>query len=173
MTDFAFLRLTTADNSWDDFLADWRGQCEAQGEEFSLYEQGPIQVVRDLAEGPLQEEARVYGLKKGKHYCAMCQVNRTLLPGYNGKVLRVRMMYLSPYYDFGDYPVEEYTDILISLFGNVAELSYGEMESPHIKFHLRSPADRQFFATLGSKLDKSPVFASVALRGAWLYITKN
>jgi hypothetical protein len=173
MTDFAFLRLTTADNSWEDFIEDWKRQCEVQGEDFSLYETGPIQVVRDLAEAQPQEEARVYGLKRGKHFNAMCQVNRTFLPGYTGKVLRVRMMYLSPYYDYGDYPVEEYTEILISLFINIAELSYGEMESPHIKFHLRSPADRQFFAMLGAKLDKFSGFSSVALRGAWLYITKN
>ncbi len=167
-----FRRLHATDGTWDDFIKDWESQCVEYDEDFSYYLRGPIDVVRDLAEGMLRKDAGAFALHDGYRYCAMCQINSTLLPGYTGKVLRVRMMYLSPHYDLGDTSIDQYVEILSSLFSNIVRLSYSDMQSEHIKFHFRSPVDRQFFGILGYNLDKKAVFRSVEMRGSWLYITK-
>lgn len=168
-----FQRLLAADGSWKDFIKDWETQCEAFDEDFSMYTNGPLTVVKDVAETPeCNTEAAVYAYHDGERFAAMCQVNCTYLPGYTGKVLRVRMLYLSPFYDFGDTSVDQYAAILTQLFLNIYNVSIIEMPSQHIKFHLRSPGDRVFFTMLGNHLDRSQVFGSVSVRGSWLYITK-
>ncbi len=168
-----FVRLDEKTGTWIKFIDDWKAQCELFDEDFSSYELEPIGVVRDLAEGPNREDAAAYALHDGKIFTAMCQVNCTLLPGYVGKVLRVRMLYLSPHYEYGEYSVDDYSKLIIDVFNHIIWLSNSDMPSAHIKFHLRSPADRQFFATLGGALDAANIFRSVGVRGAWLYITKN
>jgi hypothetical protein len=170
---FEFVHLCKALGTWDKFVRDWESQCSELEEDFSCYELEPIGVVKDLAEGPVQPDAAAYALYDGERYAAMCQVNRTLLPGYTGQVLRVRMLYLSPYYEFGEFSLEQYSRVLIDILFHIIELSREAMPSRHIKFHLRSPADRQFFAAFRNAIDGTGVFESVTTRGAWLYITKN
>jgi hypothetical protein len=168
-----FIRLNAKLGSWNNFVEDWKQQCASLDEDFSTYELEPIGVVRDLAEGVCRSDAAAYALHDGSIFAAMCQINLTPLPGYNGDVLRVRMLYLSPHYEYGEYSLDDYSKLIIDIFYNIIKLSNGAMPSRHIKFHLRSPADRQFFATFGNALDAAGVFASVAIHGAWLYITKN
>jgi hypothetical protein len=167
-----FHRLHHVDGSWQRFLRDWEAQCARLGEDFESYHVSPIQVVQDLTIGDPEPDAGVFGLEDESGFHAICQVNCANIPGYAGKVLRVRMMYFSPSYDLGERGIEDYAIVLIRLFTEILALSNGEMQAPHIKFHLRSPADRQFFAALGTQLDKTKAFASVGTRGAWLYITK-
>ena len=168
-----FFRLYERDGSWQRFLQDWRGQCSALGEDFDeLYSVSPVQVVQDLTRGEPRTDAGVFALEDDSGFHAICQVNCANLPGYIGKVLRVRMMYFSPSYDFGERSDEEYGQMLIHLISGIFSLSEDAMKAPHIKFHLRSPADRPFFMALGAKLDKTTAIKSVGTRGAWLYITK-
>jgi hypothetical protein len=168
-----FIRLEAQSGTWAQFLEDWQQQCAEFREDFAPYEIEPIGVVRDLAEGPRRDDAAAFAFHDGEIFAAMCQVNVTQLPGYVGDVLRVRMLYLSPYYEFGEYSVEKYSELVADVFWKIFEMSRLHMPARHIKFHLRSPADRQFFVSLGNALDASGVFESVAVRGAWLYLTKN
>ena len=46
------------------------------------------------------------------------------------------------------------------------------MQATEIKFHLRSLADRQFFAALERPLSKVQQFQRVAVQGMWMYVTK-
>jgi hypothetical protein len=170
--NFTYDRLSASDGTWAKFLTDWEAQCAEYTEDFAYYLTGPIATVRDLAEGAAQKDASVFGMHDGSRYCAMFQVNTALLPGYTGRVLRVRMLYLSPHYDLGDTAVDDYSTILVDLFSQIVVLSNTTMQALHIKFHLRSPADRQFFALLGGSLGSAGVFTKVDHRGAWLYITK-
>lgn len=170
---FEFICLREEDGTWERFLIDWKSQCADLDEDFSIYENEPVGVVHDLVAGEVRNDAAAYALHDGTRFCAMCQVNCTPLPGYIGNVLRVRMLYLSPYFDFGDFGLEDYSKIIIRIFSEIIKLSDTRMESKHIKFHLRSPADRQFFASFGNVLDTQRVFGSVSTRGSWLYITKN
>jgi len=106
------------------------------------------------------------------HHQAVCQVNRALLPGYDGMVLRVRHLVLSPQLDFGDRDIADYGRILQELLQGILALSETDMPAPYIKLHFRSPADRQFFANLRTTLQRHGVFNEIEMRGAWLYITK-
>jgi hypothetical protein len=117
--------------------------------------------------------AGAYALKVGGRYQAICQANSTRLPGYAGRVLRVRHIVLAPAFDFGDYSVKDYSRVLVSLFTCIYALSRKGLPSAHIKFHLASPADLQFFSMMGNALGKVDVFKSVEMKGAWLYITKK
>ena len=87
--------------------------------------------------------------------------------------MRVRMMYLAPHYDFGELSIGDYEKILLALFLNVLLMSQTNMIANHIKFHLRSPADRQFFNGFRDSLDAAGVFKEITVRGSWLYITKS
>lgn len=166
-------RLRAEDGSWAALLADWQGQCDQLGEDFEQYEDSPIAVVRELAEGPIRDDAAVYSIRDEQKSCALFQANVAFLPGYVGKVLRVRMMYLSPLYDYGELSIDEYAQVVVALFESAVNLSYSAMPAPHVKFHLRSPTDRQYFAAIGTAINGRDIFDSVAVRGAWLYITKK
>lgn len=168
----ALTRLSGADGSWARFKDDWRAQCANYGEDFDLYASGAFTVLDDLAANP-EPRSGIFALVRNGKFAAVCQANVTPLPGYDGPVLRIRMMLLSPDYDFGEISVDEYAIVLIDMFSGVMELSHTDMPARHVKFHLRSPADRQFFAALGRHLDASPALESVQMRGGWLYVTKN
>lgn len=166
------VRLRIADGTWAEFEENWKLQCDGFGEDFEYYQTGPLSYVRDLAETE-QKCAAAYAMKVRTDYAAMCQLNVGRLPHTMGVTLRVRMMYMSPYFDYGDYDISEYALTLSRLVNEVVKISNGEMGSDHIKFHLRSPADRQFFAMYGQILDESNLFESVKTAGTWLYITKK
>jgi len=169
--DYEVIRLLTSDGTWEAFKQDWEAQCAAYDEEFSSYAEGTFSIVSDLA---TQEGAAagLFAVKINGTHVSMCQLNRASIPGYSSPVLRVRFMTLSPEYDYGDKAVEEYADVLVTTFAAVLAISKAVMEARHVKFHLKSPADRQFFAMLGKGLSDSDMFHSVQVRGAWLYVTK-
>lgn len=172
IADRALKRLEMKDGSWPAFVLDWQSQCEKAGEDFAAYAVGSFDVLSGLATAP-EKNAAVYALMKDGQHDAVCQVNCTSLPGYDGPVLRVRMMLLSPDFDFGIRPIEHYGPTLVHIFMGIYILSEGEMASRHIKFHLRSPADRAFFAAIGESLTGVGTFEKVELSGAWLYVTKT
>jgi hypothetical protein len=168
-----FIRLFEHDGSWLRFLRDWQNQCERLNDDFDLYQVSPISVVEDLVRNEPRVDAGVFGLEDDEGFHAICQVNCANLPGYSGRVLRVRMMYFAPSYDVGERNIEAYAEVLVRMFNEVLKLSDEDMRAPHIKFHLRSPADQRFFSELSAELDKLQAFASVEMLGSWLYITKK
>ena len=166
-------QLTTADGSWAAMSDQWGQQCADFEEDFGGYALDALPVLRDLAAKPTPA-AGVFALRRGgQEFEALCQANSTFLPGYTGKVLRVRHMLLAPRFDFGEYPIEDYVSVLSAMFARSVYLAKSALPSDHIKFHLRSPADRQFFEAGLGIIQEHSEFDSVKIRGAWLYMTWN
>lgn len=82
-------------------------------------------------------------------------------------------MLLSPTLDYGELPIEAYAWVMSRMFSRTVYLAIKDMPSEHVKFHMRSPADRQFFQSALSTLKDLEIFSNVAMRGAWLYLTLN
>lgn len=170
--DAKFTRLLEETGTWMSFESDWRAQCADLEEDFDSYAEATLSVVRDIIRVE-KKKAGVFALQNNDKYLAMCQINRAALPGYDAPVLRVRFITFCPDVDLRDLPQNEYGRMLVSLLTEVLVLAKTdpEMGSRHIKFHLRSPADVQFFTALGQGLHDTKSFETVVTRGAWLYIT--
>lgn len=164
--------LSTQDGSWLSLLAAWKAQCESYGQDFEEFAPATFGVLNPLATDG-HPKAEVYGFFVGDQCWVVCEVNHTMLPGYDGYVLRVRNMTFAPRFDFEDLGVDSYGKALTGLFGGVLALSHHVRKAPHIKFHLRSPADRTFFQALTEPLLEIPSFDTVEVKGAWLYVTKK
>ena len=160
------------DGTWAALRADWHQQCAVFGEDLDNYAVGAFSILEPLAMDG-HPKAEVYALHNGQDYDAVCQVNRTRLPDYDGHVLRVRFMTFAPKYDFGILSVDDYAKLLVNLFFGVLDLSLRKLSARHLKFHLRSPADSQFFAALRAPLTKHKAFELVEVRGMWLYVTRS
>lgn len=164
--------LSARDGSWDRLLASWKVQCEGYGQDFGDFAGATFGVLGALAkEG--HPKAEVYGFHVGAECWVICEANHTMIPGYNDYVLRVRNMTFAPRFDFEDVGVDAYGKALTGLFGGILALSHSLRPAPYIKFHLRSPADRTFFQSLTEPLLQIPVFDTVEVKGAWLYVTKK
>lgn len=167
-------RVSLADGAWESLCRQWEGECEEFGEEFDEFAPASFPVLDALARGTPFANAGVFAVLENGEYLAACQINATLLPGYTGKVLRVRHIVFSPRYDLSpDLEVEDYAKTLVGVFGGVIVLSYKNMVASHIKFHLRSPAERQFGTLFKEALEGHGAFSEVAMRGAWIYLSKN
>lgn len=165
------VKLTVKDGSWPKLEDQWRTLCTEFDEDFKTYALDAMPVLQELAANH-QKDAGVYALvRDGGEIDAVCQAHATHLPGYTGKVLRVRHLLLSPYFDFGDYPIEQYVEVLSRMFGFTVKLGVSSLRSEHVKFHLRSPADRQFFEASLNVLRSVGPFDAVQIRGSWLYLT--
>lgn len=169
-----FVRLLEEDNTWSEFETDWRTQCEKLEEDFDSYAEATFSVIRELIQTQ-KKNAGVFALQINGTYAALVQVNKAGLPKYNSPVLRVRFMTLSPEFDLTDKSISEYGHVLMSLLAQVLSLAYldAELSCMHVKFHLRSQTDQQFFGMLGKGLRDRDVFESIQTRGAWLYITRK
>ena len=163
--------LSDADDSWATLKTNWRAECEQFDEDFDSYAQGTFTVLDALA-AQAERNAGIYGLGDSPSIDAFCQANCTPLPGHPEPVLRVRLMTFAPRYDFGDVDIGGYAKLLMGLFFGIVELSEGPMAAEEIKFHLRSLADRQFFAALETPLARVRQFKRVEVKGMWLYVTK-
>lgn len=166
------VKLGVNGHSWEGFEKDWREQCERYEEDLEDYAGAVFPVFKSLIEDP-SSVAGVYALHDGERYLAVCQLNCASLPGYTGRVLRVRYLTVAPTYDFDDHKIDEYASVLIGTLLGILEISDSDdMQSDHVKFHLRSPAERSLFSAFGAGLDRADVYKSVKMTGAWLYVTK-
>lgn len=167
------LKIQIIDGTWQQLIDDWAAQCRMYGEDFETYAIATMPVLENLAANP-ERNAGVYAVERDDHIGAVCQLNRTALPGYEAPVLRVRLLTVSPRYDFGDISISDYGDLLVATLTGVIGMSFDlAFEARHINFHLRSPSDRPFFQALGTGLDRTDVFHAVKMAGSWLYITKK
>jgi hypothetical protein len=167
------MRLTVADGSWNELKQQWAQQCAQFDEEFEQYAAASIPILEQLA-AEEKPYAGVYGLRYDDgSFHAVLQANSAFIPNYDGRVLRVRHLLMSPRYDFGEYSIDDYSMTLGRTFARVVRLAITGLPSPHIKFHLRSPADRQFFGAMETVIEESGLFSEVAMRGAWLYLTQR
>lgn len=165
-------QLSVQDGSWQAVLDAWKKQCDGYGQDFDEFAVATIGVLAPLADVG-HPKAEVYGFHVGDDCWVICEANHTMLPGYDGYVLRVRNMTFAPRFDFEDLGVDAYGKALTGLFGGILALSHAVRKAPHIKFHLRSPADRTFFQALTEPLLQIPLFDTAEVKGAWLYVTKK
>lgn len=166
-------RVTLHDRSWEVLCRQWERICEDFGETFDEYAPSSFPVLDTLAKGSQMAKSGVFAVKDGDDYTAACQVNVTLLPAYEGYVLRVRNICFSPAFDFSnEIDINDYSRALVRVFAGVVMLSETAMPSRHIKFHLRSPAELQFGGMFTDVLSEHSAFEKVEMCGAWIYLSK-
>lgn len=172
---YSFVRLSAAGPTYEQLLASWKAECDGFGEDFDTYTAIPIGIFSEIMEKDAANTGLFVAQASDGSFGAVCMVNHALIPNYVGPVLRVRHILLSPAFDFGTAELSEYGEVLIAILNGVISCSEtdAKLSANHIKFHARSPADMQFFAAVGKALGTSKAFASVQVRGAWLYITKR
>lgn len=168
------VRLNKCDGTWDRLEASWKSECDNFGEDFQSYAEASVGTLRDECDdGAIDQHTGVFALQDqdGREHAA-CFLNSALLPGYVGRVLRVRHFVLSPYYDFEALAPEVYASVLGDYFIALVDCSETVLKSPHIKLHYRSPNDRPFFAAFGMTMRSTGRFSTVESRGMWLHLTK-
>ncbi|WP_442679761.1 hypothetical protein ACSBM8_00720 [Sphingomonas sp. ASY06-1R] len=168
---FEMKRLVEADGTWADFRGDWAAQCDVVGENPEEYAAEPLKVIGEAAASTGNEHWAV-GLSDGSHFLAVALLHWVMIPGFTGKVLRVRQIVVSPKLDYGLLPEDAYAETLIELTFGIINLSDTDLPANHIKFHMRSPGDMAYFRAFGRSLDKHGVFKAVETHGAWLTVTK-
>lgn len=167
-------RLSHDDGTWQEIQDSWSKQCHEEGEDFESYMPVTFPFLGDqidVLKG--HSDSGIYGLKdEGDEPCAIMFVNGANIPGFTGKVLRIRNLIVAPKYDFGDYNEEEYAKLLASVFSGILDLAENQIVCENIKFHSRTAAEAQFFKRFGDELEKSKVFSQISFKGAWLIINK-
>lgn len=167
-----FARVSRENGLWKDLLVSWEAQCGSFNENFDEYASASMTVLKDLADGVQLHDRGVYALFDKGAFHSVAQLNCNFLPGYEGKVLRVRHIVLAPEYDFSeDIPLDVYGRTLALTFDGVLNVATSDMPATHVKFHLRSRGDRQFFSEVQPRLAQRGEFAAVEMRGAWLYLS--
>lgn len=162
-----------SEKDWATLVLDWEAECAHFEEDFGDYATASLPVLSDLACSAPRRDAAVYGLQKDGKLDVVCQANSSFLPGHVGKVLRIRHIVLSPRFDFAeDLQIEQYEETLVGVFAGVLSLAYGEMSSDHVKFHLKSPAERSFGQAFTDALKDHDAFTEVAMKGSWIYLSK-
>ena len=165
-----FRQVTAEDGSWDDLCRQWDGKCREHGG--TIEDFGPIDIFTDLVQRNKKDAGVFAVVDDHGEYLAACQLNVTPLPGFPKPVLRVRHITICPRYDFEDVSVEEYGKVLATTFVGITFASKEPYASTRIHIHLKSPADRQFFALAGQGLEKHGLFKSAVAKGMWLYLEK-
>ena len=165
------MRISQENGLWSKLWAEWDEICSSFDENFADFAPSSLSVLKPLAESPQTGSAGVFALIDQDSILAVCQLNVAWIKGYDNKVLRLRHLLLSPEFDFSDeVTVDRYVQILSEMFTGTVSCANNEMPAKHVKLHLQSPADREFFKEIKKHLNKAATFNSVEMRGAWLYI---
>ena len=168
-----FMLSRLSEVEWRKLILQWEEECARHGENFDEYAVASLPVLAELACSAPRRDAAVFGLAKDGLINVVCQANACFLPGYTGKVLRIRHIVLSPKFDFSDeLELSDYQEALVGVFQGALSLAYGEMPSDHVKFHLKSPAERAFGAAFTEALKNGAHFSNVAIKGSWIYLSK-
>lgn len=166
-----FDRLLNADGSWAKVMDDWTRQCQELGESIDDFAPEAMSVIRQYTDH-CERNTWAAGLSDGTHWSAVAMLNRAMLPKTTGWTLRVRHVIVSPLLDFGAWSKDAYAETLVNFVWATVQISNEVLPADHIKFHLRSPSDADFFRAFGNTLDSKNVFKQVSTHGAWLAITK-
>ena len=167
------VRVSQADGTWDALCQQWEQSCLSFHEDFSDFAPATLPVLHQLATGPLLTNAAIYTVRRQSEYHAAYQANVCRLPRYDGPVLRVRHITFSPLYDYDEnLNIDNYRQTLLEVFIGALLLSDDQMSAEHIKFHLRSPAEREYGNHFQEALSSHSAFSQVEMRGAWIYLSK-
>lgn len=167
-------RLDKSDASWFGLRDQWKKQCHDYEEDFEQYASASLTTLEnECDDGAPDDSSGVFGLvDENRIFHAACFLNAAHIKGWSGRVLRVRHLVLSPYYDFEDLELEDYATTLAHAFTQIVEVSESDLSSRHIKIHYRSPYDRTFFAAFALTMKSSSNFDSVESKGMWLHLSK-
>ena len=166
-------RVSQADGNWHGLCRQWEDECDGFEQDFAEFASASFPVLDELACGTQLANAGVFATHDDGGYLAACQANVCFLPGYDGKVLRVRHIIVSPQHEFSaDMEIETYLKTLGRVFVGAIGLSVDGMPAQHVKFHLRSPAERHFGHIFTEALEGHKAFSDVAMRGSWIYLSK-
>lgn len=159
---------------WEQIALTWESQCNSFNENFTDYGVASMPVLQELATGPALRNAAIFSVSgENLEPVAMFHANSAFLPGYNGAVLRIRHITFAPRFDLDEtLSLDDYMVALIDVFVSSIAISYKEMVAPHIKFHLKSPAERMFGERFTEALQSRDEIKAVDLRGSWIYISK-
>lgn len=169
-----FVRIGEAEHTWASFTDDWTKACAEYDEEFEDYASSIISVLKPIC-GNLERRAGVFAVFDEGAYHGICQLNCTTLPGYTSPVLRMRHLTISPHYDLGTREISEYAVLMVETVIGIWRLSEDEtsdFHAKHIKFHMKSPADKNLFLTIGQTLGETERMDS-KMYGGWLELTKR
>jgi hypothetical protein len=175
LATYKFVRLGTEGTSYDLMIESWQKESQELGEDFDAYSAIPVEVFKQIMDQDAAHTGLYAALAEDGSYGAVCMLNHANIPGYVGPVLRVRHILLSPKFDLGDWTVQDYVEVLFAILNGVISRSEtdAKLRANHVKFHTRSPADMSYFAALGRALGGAKAYASVHMRGTWLYITRE
>ena len=159
---------------WGRIVLDWEAQSNAFSENFADHAPASMAVLEELAQSAPLRDAGVFSFSDGNEVLAILQANSAFLPGYEGKVLRVRHIVLSPKFELDEsIGIDDYAAALVGVFAGSIRLSVEQMPSSHVKFHLRSPAERMFGEQFTSVMQQSKFFKNTAMRGSWIYLSRT
>lgn len=162
--------LTNDGGGWDEVERQWAEACEAHGDTLDEYAISSLPVLRETARTS-DASTKSMGLFDEDGRChAVCFANRAAIKGYDEPVLRIRHLLLAPEYDYGTFTASQYSVALTATFAAAVALAFSDLPARHVRFHLRSPADIEFFGAITTTLGNLPLFEAVHMRGAWLYL---
>lgn len=167
-------KLYLNDGTWDALVDDWGRICQSYDEDFENYMTVSIPTLKQQCiECENERWSGSYSLKnnEGQHI-AVAFLNAAHIKGFNGRVLRVRHLSMSPLYDFGEYDEGTYAKTLSEIVMKIVEMSDSDLESPNIKIHFRSPADVRLFRIFAEKMNEFEHFSTIKMVGSWLHIVK-
>ncbi|MFG6566654.1 hypothetical protein [Sulfitobacter sp. 1A13679] len=167
------IRVSYQNQEWHRLVREWSAECDEFEENFGEYATASLPVLDELASSAQTPAAGVFGYEEEGSFKAVYQANSSFLPGYVGKVLRIRHIVLAPKFDFSDeFDIDDYINVMIGVFAGAILLADGELMAQHVKFHLKSPAEREFGQKFIQAAGKQPVFAKAEMRGSWIYLSK-
>ena len=162
--------LTTQGGEWDAVESQWADVCQVHGDTLDDYAISSLPVLRETAQTS-DASTKAMGLFDDEGRChAVCFANRAAIKGYAEPVLRIRHLLLAPEYDYGTLNATQYATALTATFAAAVALAFSGLPARHVRFHLRSPADIAFFGAIATTLGNLPLFETVQMRGAWLYL---
>lgn len=171
---YEFKKISASNGLLDKLWREWDASCTEFEEDFSEYSTSSMGTLRSLAEEPEVDSRGMYGVCKEDNILAVCQLNVAMLPRYDGKVLRVRHITLAPEFDYSETKtIEDYAETLREILLGTLLMAETDMVAPHLKFHLRSPNDKEFFTNIRDYLANHDLFELVDIKGSWLYMSKN
>jgi hypothetical protein len=160
-----FVPLSESDGSWSRMKSAWQSESSALNEDFSTFTIGSLGPLDAIAS---KQTSGLFALEDDETVHAFCQASRLLVKEYPLPVLRVRFVTVSPRYDLGVLGTAEYAQIMVQLLSGVVWLARGQLPAHRIRFHLKSPADAQFFTGLQMSMLQENPFSDFQVRGAWL-----
>lgn len=159
---------------WAKIMLEWEEEADNFGENFGDHAPATLPLLEDLAHQPNYKQSAVFAFDHQNKTIAVLQANHTFLPGFKGKVLRIRHLIFSPGLELDDkFTIEDYKQFLADILLAVIDLTQNEMPTDDIKFHMRSRAEIVFTQFFAQKVKERGIFDVVNTHGAWIHLSKT